>query len=42
MKMKELLMYLLGKKAGKAEVILDGTGYTYTDDGSGNIVIKEA
>ena len=33
---------LAGRKQGEGVVILDGTGYTYTDDGSGNITIEEA
>ncbi|MBP5461879.1 MAG: hypothetical protein J6Y20_07130 [Lachnospiraceae bacterium] len=33
--------YAKGKAAGKGVVELEGTDYTFTDDGEGNITITE-
>ena len=35
----DLISYLLGKKRGKSDVILETADYTFTDDGEGNITI---
>lgn len=38
----DFFAFLLGRASGKANVILDGTEYTFADDGEGNITITEA
>lgn len=37
----DVISYALGKKNGKSAVELDGSDYTFTDDGEGNITITE-
>lgn len=40
--MFDIVSYILGKKSGEKTVILDSDDYTFSDDGSGNVEIKEA
>ena len=39
--MFDIVSYIIGKKAGEKTVILDSDDYTFSDDGSGNVKIKE-
>ena len=40
--MFDIVSYILGKKSGEKTVILDSDDYTFSDDGGGNVTIKEA
>jgi hypothetical protein len=40
--MFDIVSYILGKKSGEKTVILDSDDYTFSEDGNGNITIKEA
>lgn len=40
--MFDIISYILGKKSGEKTVILDSDDYTFSDDGSDNVEIKEA
>jgi len=40
--MFDIISYILGKKSGEKNIILDSDDYTFSDDGDGNIEIKEA
>lgn len=37
--MIDLLSYILGRKAGQGEVVIDGENITFADDGEGNITV---
>ena len=39
--MFDIVSYILGKKSGEKTVILDSDDYTFSDDGKGNVTIKE-
>ena len=38
----DFFSFLLGRASGKPFVTLEGTEFTFTDDGEGNITITEA
>ena len=40
--MFDIVSYILGKKSGEKTVNLDSDNYTFTDDGDGNVEIKES
>jgi hypothetical protein len=40
--MFDIVSYILGKKSGEKTVNLDSEDYTFSDDGDGNIEIKES
>ena len=40
--MVDIVSYIIGKKAGEKTVNLESDDYTFSDDGSGNVEIKEA
>lgn len=40
--MFDIVSYILGKKSGEKTVILDSDDYTFSEDGNGNVTIKEA
>ena len=40
--MFDIVSYILGKKSGEKTVTLDSDNYTFSEDGNGNITIKEA
>ena len=39
--MFDILSFLLGKKQGEKTVNLESDDYTFSEDGNGNITIKE-
>lgn len=40
--MVDIVSYIIGKKAGEKTVNLESYDYTFSEDGNGNITIKEA
>lgn len=40
--MVDIASYIIGKKAGEKTVNLKSDDYTFSEDGNGNITIKEA
>ena len=40
--MFDILSFLLGKKQGENTINLESDDYTFSEDGNGNITIKEA
>jgi len=40
--MFDIVSYILGKKSGENTVNLDSEEYTFSDDGDGNVEIKES
>lgn len=40
--MFDIVSYILGKKSGEKTVNLDSEEYTFSDDGDGNVEIKES
>lgn len=39
--MVDIVSYIIGKKAGEKTVTIDSDDYTFSDDGNGNVTIKE-
>lgn len=40
--MVDIVSYIIGKKTGEKTVNLESDDYTFSEDGNGNITIKEA
>ena len=40
--MVDIVSYILGKKSGEKTVNIESDDYTVSEDGNGNITIKEA
>lgn len=39
--MVDIVSYIIGKKAGEKTVTIESDDYTFSDDGNGNVTIKE-
>ena len=40
--MFDIVSYILGKKSGEKNINLESDDYTFSDDGDGNVEIKES
>lgn len=40
--MVDIVSYIIGKKAGEKTVTIESDDYTFSEDGKGNVTIKEA
>jgi len=40
--MVDIVSYIIGKKAGEKTVTMESDDYTFSEDGNGNVEIKEA